>query len=150
MLQAYLSAGLMGQAVLQVKDSCPFYAALYSQAIQDVVRQYGFTETNTKVTVEMLYKGTSYKKGQFLVTGNADSVEFCELVLILIKNDTVYLLVSMYKAEFLTQYHVYSVRKDNEKMQCLNISDLIDFYPLPAYMKDGYQMVSLKHSVLSH
>lgn len=54
----------------------------------------------------------------------------------------------MYKAELLPQYHVYKVRKDNEKMQCLNISDLTDLYPLASYMKDGYQMVPLKHSVL--
>lgn len=93
----------MDQAALQVKGGCPFYSALYSKDIQDVVRQFGFTETNTKVTVEMLYKGTSYKKGQFLVTENTDLVEFGQLLLILIKGNTVYLLVSMYKAEFLPQ-----------------------------------------------
>ncbi len=108
MLQAYLSAGLMDQAVLQVKGGCPFYSALYSKAIQDVVRQFGFTETNTKFTVEMMYKGTSYKKGHFLVTGNTDLVEFGELMLIFIKNNTVCLLVSMYKAELFPQYHVYT------------------------------------------
>lgn len=54
MLQAYLSASSTGQAVFQVKDISAFY-------IQDVVRQCGFTESNAKVTVEMLYKGTSYK-----------------------------------------------------------------------------------------
>lgn len=149
LLHAYLSAG-SGEAVFQVKDGCPFYSGLYSKAIQDAVRQFGFTETNTKVTVEILYKGTSYKKGQFLITGNVDSVQFGELVLILIKNDTVHFLMSVYTAEFLSDYHLYSVRKDNEKMQCLNVSDLIDFYPLPSYMKDGYQIVPLKHSVLSH
>lgn len=150
LLQAYLSAGSMGKAVFQVKNGSPFYSGLYSKAIQDAVRQFDFTETNTKVTVEILYKGTSYKKGQFLVTGNIDSMQFGELVLILIKNDTVHFLMSVYTAEFLSEYHLYSVRKDNEKMQCLNISDLIDFYPLPSYIKDGCQIVPLKHSVLSH
>ena len=85
MLQAYLSAGSMGRAVLQVKDSSPFYSVLYSKPIQGAVRQFDFTDTNTKVTVEMVYKGTSYKKGQFLITGSIDSMEFGELVLILIK-----------------------------------------------------------------
>ena len=59
MLQAYLSAGSVGQTVLQVKGASPFYSVLYSKSIQDAVRQFGFTETNTKVTVEILYKGTS-------------------------------------------------------------------------------------------
>ncbi len=77
-------------------------------------------------------------------------MEFGELVLILIQNDTVHLLVSVYEAELRPEYHVYSVRKDREKMKCLKISDLIDFCPLPSYIKEGYQMVSLKHSVVSH
>lgn len=59
-------------------------------------------------------------------------------------------LMSMYIVEFLPQSHLYSVRKSTEKMQCLNISDSTDIYPLPSYMKDRYQMVPLKHSVLSH
>lgn len=63
MLQAYLSAGSMGRDILQVTDSSPFYSVLYSKAIQDAVRQFDFTYTNTKVMVEMAYKGTSYKKG---------------------------------------------------------------------------------------
>lgn len=140
----------MGQAVLQAKDSSPFYSALYNKAIQDAVRPFNFTETNTKVTLEMLYKGTSYKKGQFLITGSMDSVEFVELVLILIKNHTVHFLVSVYEAEFILQYHMYSVRKNNEKMQCVNITDLVDYYPLSSYIKDGCQIVPFKHSVLSH
>nr|XP_055051537.1 uncharacterized protein LOC129437435 [Misgurnus anguillicaudatus] len=45
---AYLSAGSLGQVVLQVKDSSPFYLELYSQAIQDAVRQFGFTDIDTQ------------------------------------------------------------------------------------------------------
>lgn len=148
----------MAQAVLQVKYGSPFYSVLYSKDIQDAVRQFGFTETNTMVTLEVLYKGILYKRGQFLVTGTMDYVEYGELVLMLINNDTVHFLVSVYRAEFLPQYHMFSVRKDNDKMECLKISDLIDFYPLPSYIKDRYQIVPLKHSrthghsllVLSH
>ena len=149
MFQAYLSVGSMGQSVLQVKEGSPFYPVLYSKDIQDAVRQLGFNERNTKCTVEILYKGTAYKKGQFLVTGNIDSVEFGELMFIFIKHDTVHFLLSLYKAKFLPQYHLYSVRKDSERMQCVKSSDLIDFYPLQSYMKDGHQIVPLKHSVLS-
>lgn len=98
----------------------------------------------------MLNKGTTYKKGHFLVTGSMDSIEFCKLVLVLMKNETIHCLVSVYTEEFLPQYHLYSVRKDNDKMQCVNVNDLIDFYPLPSYMKDGYKLVPLKHSMLSH
>lgn len=149
MLQAYLAAGSLGHSVLKVKDGSTFYSVLYSKAIQDAVRTFDFTETNTKVTLEMMYKGTQYKKGQFLVTGDTDSVEFSEVVLILIKNDSVSFLVSMHSMEYHSQYHLYSVRKENEELRCLNIIDLIDFYPLTSYMKYGYQMVPLKYCVLS-
>lgn len=149
MFQAYLAAGSLCQSVLKVKDGSPFYSVLYSKAIQEAVQMFDFTETNTKVTVEMMYKGTQYKKGHFLVTGGSDSVEFGEVVLILIKNDSVYFLVSVHVTEYHSQYHLHSVRKEKEKMQCVNIIDLIDFYPLTSYMKYGYQMVPLKHSVLS-
>lgn len=148
MLQAYLTADSLGQAVLQVKDSSPFYVALYSGVIQDAVREFGFTETDTKVAVEMSYKGTLYKKGQFLVTGK-DYVNFVELGLILLKNDTIYFVVSKYNTVFLPHFHMYSVKKENDEMCCLNIYDLADFYPLPSYWKDGYQLVPLKHGVLA-
>lgn len=139
----------MCQTALQVKGGTPFYPALYSKVIQDAVRPFGFTEKNTKVTVEMVYKGKTYKKGHFLVTGNTDSLEFGEVVLILIKDDTAHLLVSVHIPEFLPKYHLYSVRKDTEKMLCLNINALADFYSLTSYMKDGCQLIPLKHSVLS-
>uniref|UniRef100_A0A096MAD3 Uncharacterized protein n=1 Tax=Poecilia formosa TaxID=48698 RepID=A0A096MAD3_POEFO len=98
-LQAYVSAGLSGQTILQIKSGSPFYSTLYSKSIQDAVRQFDFTETNTNATLEILYKGTSYK-GQFLVTGSIEAVEFGELQLILINNEAVHVLVSVYKAEF--------------------------------------------------
>lgn len=135
----------MCQTALQVKGGTAFYPALYSKAIQDAVRPFGFTEKNTKVTVEMVYKGKTYKKGHFLVTGNTDLLEFGEVVLILIKDDTAHFLVSVHITEFLPN----SVRKDTEKMLCLNINALADFYPLTSYMKDGCQLIPLKHSVLS-
>lgn len=133
MLHAYLSAG-------SVSACLPFSLVLYSQAIQDAVMTFDFTETNTKVNVAMLYKGTSYKKGQFLDTGNTDSLEFGELVLILIK-------------ELQCSFSGVNVPRripSNERMQCLNISDLIDFYPMPSCMKNGYQLIPLNHSALSH
>lgn len=68
----------MCQSVLKVKDASPFHSVLYSKAIQDPVQKFDFTETNTRVTVQMLYEWIQYKKGQFLVTGGTDSVEFGE------------------------------------------------------------------------
>lgn len=100
------------------------------------------------MAVEIHCQGTSYKKGQFLVTGGTDSIEFGEIVLILAKDDIVHFVVSVHTAEFLSEYHLYTVRRDNENMKCVNISDLTDLYPLTSNMTDGNQVVPLKHSVV--
>lgn len=98
-----------------LQDISPFYPLLCCQTIQDAVGQFDFTESNAKVTDKMLHKRTTYKKGQFLVTWSAEYVEFGKIVLVLIRNDAVHFLVSVYTAEFLPQYHLYLVKKDNGK-----------------------------------
>lgn len=150
MFQAYLSDGPGCSQLLQVKDSCTFYPSLYSEAIKHAVRQFGFSENNTTVSTDIQYKGTSYKKGHFLVSRNDESMEFGELVIILIQNDeAVYFVMDVHEAIYHSEYHLYSVTKQSPRLQCLNIKDLIDFYPLPSYIVDGHQVIPLKHSVLS-
>lgn len=81
---------------------------------------------------------------------NDEAIEFGELLIILIKNvDTVYFVMEVHKADYHSEYHLYSVTKQNTGLQCVNITDLVDFYPLPSYIFNGHQVISLKHSVLS-
>lgn len=84
-------------------------------------------------------KGTSYKKGDFLVLNNDESMEFGELVIILIQdNASVYFVMDMHKSDHLPKYHLYSVTKQSTGMQCVNINDLVDFYPLTSYIIEGH------------
>ena len=150
LLQAYLAVGPGCTQLLQVKDSCIFYPNLYSDAIKHAVGEFGFDENNTTVSTNIQYKGTSYKKGNFLVSKNDESMEFGELVIILIKKEAaVYFVIDVHEAGYLSEYHLYSVTKRSTRMQCLNINDLVDFYPLPSYIVNGLQVIPLKHSVLS-
>lgn len=150
MYQAYLLAGLECSKLLQVKESCVFYPNLYSDTIRHAVRELAFSESNTTVTTDIQYKGTAYKKGQFLVYRNDEYMEFGELLLILIQNDTsVHVLMDIHKGIFLSEYHLYSVTKDSFGLQCININDLPDFYPLVSYILDGYQVIPLKHSIVA-
>ena len=133
MFQAYLSAGPGCSQLLQVKDSYTFYPNLYSDAIKHAVREFGFSENNTSVSTDIQYKGTSYKKGNFLVSRNDESMEFGELLIILIQNDAaVYFVMDVHKADYHSEYHLYSVTKQSTRLECLNINDLVDFYPLPS------------------
>lgn len=67
MFQAYLSAGLGCNPLLQVKNSCTFVPDLYSEAIRHAVTDFAFSENDTCISTDIQYKGTSYKKGDFLV-----------------------------------------------------------------------------------
>lgn len=113
MFQAYLSVGPGSSKPLLVKDSCTFYANLYSETIEQAVSKFGFSENNTSVSTDMQYKGTMYKKGQFLVSKNDETVEFGEVLIISIKNDAeVYFVMDVHKADYHSEYHLYSVKKD--------------------------------------
>lgn len=150
MFQAYLSAGLGCSEVLQVKNCCSFVPSLYSDAIKCAVASFGFSENDTCVSTDIQYKGTSYKKGDFLIAKNDESIEFGELVIILIQhNATVYFVLDMHSSAYHNEYHLYSVTKLTAQLLCLHISNLVDFYPLKPYIINGHRVIPLKHSVLS-
>lgn len=135
MFQAYVSVGSGSSQPLHIKDSCTFYPNLYSKTIKQAVSDYGFSENNTSVSTDIQYKGTTYKKGHFLVSKNDETVEFGELLIILIKNDAEVYFVMIYIKLIIILSIICTLRKkDCAMLQCLEISDLVDFYPLTSYI----------------
>lgn len=61
-LQAYLSAGSFFAPVLQVKEGPPFYCGLFSD-----VKDFGFTESNTNILMEVQFKGITFKVHTFCI-----------------------------------------------------------------------------------
>ena len=150
MFQAFLSAGSVSPPALQIKDGSPFYSELYSEQVKGTILHFGFTERNTKNPGDVQYNGIIYRKGQFVVTKNDDSVEFGEIILILVKDDfALHFLMRVYDGEFLSHYHMYCV-KNTGRLECRLVSELIDMWPLSYYINNGYHIVPLKHSLLSH
>lgn len=150
MFQAYLSEGSMCDLTVRVKNCTAFYQEPYGDSVKDAVRDFGFTENNTKVSADVMYRGTLYKKGQFLVTNNMDSVEFGELALVLMKDEVVHFLLRRFVAEFIPEYHLHELENHTEVMPCVKINDLADFYPLTSYVMNEKLVIPLKHSVMSH
>lgn len=151
MFQAFLSAGSVSPPALQIKDGSQFYSELYSEQVKGTILHFGFTERNTTIHVNVQYNGIIYKKGQFVVTKNDDSVEFGEIILILVKDEfALHFLTRVHDVEFLSHYHMYTVKKDTGRLECRRVSDLVDMWPLSYYMQNGYQIVPLKHSLFSH
>lgn len=87
-----------------------------------------FTLNNTKISAEVMYRGTLYRKGQFLVTNNMDSVEFGELALVLRKDEVIHFLLRKFVAEFIPEYHLHELKNQTQVMQCVKINDLAYFY----------------------
>lgn len=149
MFQAYVLAGPGCSVLLHIKNGCAFIPNLYSDRVNHAVSVFGFSENDTIVSTEIQYKGTAYKKGDFLVLN--ESMEFGELVIILIKDiATVYFLMDTHKSDHLPKYHLYAVTQQSTGMQCVNINALVDFYPLTSYIVNGHRVIPLKHSVLSN
>lgn len=95
MFQAFLSAGSVTPPALQIKDSSPFYSEFHSErCVKDTIFNFGFTQRNTTTSVDVQHNGIIYKRGQFVVTKNDVSMEFGEIILVLVKNDfALYLLI---------------------------------------------------------
>lgn len=151
MFQAYVSAGPGCSVLLHIKNGCTFISDLYSDKISHAISEFRFSENDKIVSTEIQYKGTSYKKGEFLILNNDESITFGELLIILIKDNTaVYFVMNAHKSDHLPKYHLYSVTQQSTGIQCANINDLLEFYPLSSYIVDGHRVIPLKHSVLSH
>lgn len=52
--------------LLVVKNSTPFHAELYSEAVHSAVGHILVKEPNVLSTTEVQWKGTKFKKGRFL------------------------------------------------------------------------------------
>lgn len=89
------------------------FVGIYSEKFKQAVNEFDFSEYNTSVSTDIQYKGTIYKKGHFLVFKNDETMEFGELLIILIKNNAeVYLVMDVHKGDYHFEYHLYSVKKD--------------------------------------
>ncbi|KAI2645590.1 hypothetical protein H4Q32_024100 [Labeo rohita] len=62
LFQAYLTSGSC-PPVLQLKDSSPFNSELYSETVKEAVSQFNCSERETRVSLEIQYEGTVFKKG---------------------------------------------------------------------------------------
>lgn len=93
LLQAYLNSSSFFPPALQVKDSSPYHAELYSSKVRNAVEVSMVTPDF--VSTEVHFQGTLYRKGSFLLLKNDESLEFGQLDLILMKdNKDVYFLVT--------------------------------------------------------
>lgn len=149
LLQTYLNSSSFFTPTLQVKESTPFHAELYSDAVRSAVEASLPGECDLVVSTEIQWKGTLYRKSFFLCIGSGMPTEFAQIELMLIMdNKNVYFLVTPHGSSYLPELGLYEIHAASGVMRCINGELLLDYYPLPAYDTCGTRVISLKHSIV--
>lgn len=91
--------------------------------------------------------GTNYKPGMLLCHGfTADLPDFCEVLqFILVCNELVFVvrLLSTWYNEHLRSYEL----EHTANIQLLQQREMVDYYPLAAYIVGGKRLTTLKHYI---
>lgn len=149
LLQAYLHSGSFFPPSMVVKNSTPFHAELYNNAVRTAVGTTLDKEPNIVASTEIQWKGTLYKKGFFLCLSPRESNEFGQIELILVKEERhVYFIVTPHDVSYLPEFGLYEVKEAKQSMKCVNAELTLDYYPLSAYTLFETKVISLKHSVV--
>jgi hypothetical protein len=159
LLQAYKGAGSFFPNSLEEVSSTPFYPDTYSQEIQSTLVNFSFNADDTQVGYEVNSKGTKYKKGSFVVIGKIEDVLLFGEILFMLTSSKhrpseigsgLYFLVKVHQSVFNHDFHVYQttdLHPQKTIYRCIQDSDLLDYYPLVAYKKNGTLIIPLKHSI---
>ncbi|CAM1294702.1 Uncharacterised protein g1088 [Pycnogonum litorale] len=148
LLQAYRCAGSFFPDETDMKRSIPLHLDTYSEAIQDTLQVFGLTPED-QVSYDITYRGTTYKKGNFLVVRKEEDMLLFGEIIFMIKSQTeVYYLLRAHQSVYNFDLHVYLLTcNDRHNYMCLKNTDLLDYYPLCAYGNKKNVMIPLKHAV---
>lgn len=121
LLQTYLNSSSVFAPTLQVKNSTPYHAELYSDAVRSAVEASLPGECDLVVSTEIQWKGTRYRKRFFLCIGPGMPTEFAQLELMLIMDDkNVYFLVTPHGSSYLPELGLYELHTASGGMRCIH------------------------------
>ncbi|XP_064455219.1 uncharacterized protein LOC135366447 isoform X1 [Ornithodoros turicata] len=97
------------------------------------------------------FRGTSYIAGYYVAWRREEStVIFARLEAAALCEDTsLFLIISEAHSSYLDDLGIYAVEgiADTTPVQCVNITDIVDYYPLPLYSCLNRKVLVLKHSI---
>ena len=152
LLQAYFSAGCLFPPCVQVDKGIEFHASSYNDSIKSVTEEFQFTPENTVAAYKIVFKGTEYKKGLFVVLDrNDDGLVFGRIELLLAHcGSQIYFVVKKCQSLPLVELGVHSLIPEfsgKQDMVCVEAIKLLDYYPLPQYSIYNLSVISLHHAV---
>nr|XP_023659190.1 uncharacterized protein LOC111839475 [Paramormyrops kingsleyae]XP_023659191.1 uncharacterized protein LOC111839475 [Paramormyrops kingsleyae] len=148
LFQAYLSAGEMFQPSVLFDKGTAFYVNDYSDKIRKAVVGLNLEFIDTVASHVVTVKGTSYKKGMYILLGKTEEeLEVGKIELVIVHHGSVFFISEKYLFVKLSDIGVYCVLGTaQEEFVCVRHEDLLDYYPLPAYEMCGMPIISLHHS----
>ena len=150
LLQAYKQSSSYFQNRVEVTKSIPLIPDAYNPGIQNAMKMCQIAK-DAEVSLEVIIKGTQYKKGHYVVLGVCETgLLFGEIQLIIVNPcREVYFMVQEFKSELSNSLHVYTLlhNSTSTSFQCLESSKLISYVPLNGYKKGKSLLIPLKHAV---
>lgn len=132
LLQTNLNSSFIFASTLQVKQSTPFHAELYSDAVRSAAEASLSDQCALEASTEIQWKGTLYRKGFFLNIGLGMPTVFAQNDLMLIMDKNVYFLVTLHGSSYLPEFRLYEIHTACGGMRCIIGELLLDYYPLSA------------------
>ena len=132
---------------LECNNATPFYAPLYSSDIQEVLRTGQFDSKNTSVSDRCVFKGTVFKKDNFVAIEEAELISFGKILLVLTCDCDLYFVLQQYSAELNEHLQAYEVDLSSMKVACVSSNTLVHELPLNAYNIDFHLYIPLKFSI---
>ena len=148
LLQAYRCAGSFFPSEIEAAKTFPLNIQIYSDDLQDALTDIAATP-NDEITFELTYRGTLYKKGQYLVLGaSATGLLFGEVLFMIVHENRLYFMVYIHDSVFDPNLHVYAVHPGNNRSpKCFESDKIADYCPLSAYGRRNALLIPLKHAV---
>ena len=150
LLQAYKCAGSYFPCDIEAKQSVPLFVDTFSENVQVALSNFHF-DTASQMCYEITVKGTTYKKGLYVVIGKCDNggLLFGEVLFLVVAPDSsVYFVVRVHKSVYCDEMHLYMIQiGEPHSYRCLSEAELLDYYPLVAYKRRNKLLVPLKHAI---
>ena len=147
-LQALCSGSSRFPGDLIIAGGVPFNPVILNEKIVEPVRSCGYhTEGRTHVSESIIVRGTTYKRGMFVIVARDSSspknLIFGEIVLTL-ADDIAHFVVMERNGEFDPQTGLYCLNPASNDWHCVGHCNLMDFNPLSSYRIEACEYIALK------
>ncbi|KAJ8034877.1 hypothetical protein HOLleu_21895 [Holothuria leucospilota] len=149
LLQAYITSSNIFSDTVECFNGIQFQEDLYNAQIIDSIKAcQPEVPVPCLVSNRAYYKGTEYKKGQYLVVNMLEDVVLGCILLILTTTREMFFVCQNFKAFLDCKLGLYQLSAIPESISCVHVHAIKDYYPLHAYVINGRKYVSFKHAVL--